>query len=336
VLLDRVTRLRVVDVEGIESDTLEIDIDDRDGRVRLPPTGERLHLLLGYIGVKIADMGRFVVDEIGVSGPPQVMTLSAKGTDMFSDLKAARHDSTHASNIDDLVRKIGARSGLATSVHSSIAKIPIPHVDQVGESDMALLTRLADQNGLTLKVDASSISLRPHAGKLLAEDGRNGFGDLSVAVAVIRGREVSRYEWRGTSRTKYGAVQASYYDRDSASRIPVTVGDPSAGPTLELRHDARDAEEAARLAAARSDQLARGTGKLTLTLPGRPDLRSGMGISVRGLREGIDGAWISERAEHTLTRSGYVTRIECVPPGGEDDNEAANRALETLEDEEEP
>lgn len=328
-LMDRLKSLRVVDVEGIESDTLELDIDDRDGRIELPATGEHLRLYLGYAGRNIATMGDFVVDEIGVSGPPRALTISAKGADMAGGIKAPRNDVTHGATVDDLVRKIGARNGLTTSVHPSVAAIRVPHLDQVGESDMALLTRVADQNDLTLKIDARSITLRPHAGKLLAEEGRGGLA-ASIQVARIRGNASTRYEWRGTSRTKYGAVRASYYDRDRAIRVPVTVGSTDSGPTLELRHDARDAEEAARLAAARSDQLARGTGKLTLTLPGRPDLRSGMGLSVVGLRPGIDGAWVVERAEHTLDRRGYVTRLECTPPGGADDVEAAGRALDDL------
>lgn len=309
-LMDRVTRLRVVDVEGIESDTLELDIDDRDADIELPGTGEKLHLFMGYAGGEIADMGRFVVDEIGVSGPPRTLTVSAKGADMLGGLKAPRVDTSHDARLGELVRKIAARHNLIADVHEDVENIPIGHVDQVGESDIAVLTRLADQNDLTLKIDGTHIRLRPHAGRLLAK------GNVAALGAVrVRGREASRYDWRSTSRTKYGAVRSSYYDIDRATRVPVTVGDPDAGPVLELRHDARDAEEAARLASARADQLARGTGKLTLTLPGRPGLRSGMALSAVDFRDGIDGAWVVERAEHTLGRNGYVTRVECVPPG---------------------
>ena len=308
-LLDRLVRLRVVDVEGIESDTLEIEIDDRDGRIQLPSTGERLHLLLGYTGIEIADMGRFVVDEIGVSGPPMALTVSAKGADMLGGLKTPKMDFFHDTVLGDLVRKIASQQDLKAEVHDDVNNIPVPHVDQMGESDLALLTRLASQNDLSLKIDAEKVAVRPHASKLIA------YGKGAVGSIHIRGREISRYQWESTSRTKYGAVKASYYDRDLAQRVPVTVGDPDAGPTLELRHDAHDAEEAARIASARVEQLARGTGSLKLTVPGRPGLRAGMVALVSGLRDGLNGTWVIERAEHTLDTKGYVTTASCVPPG---------------------
>lgn len=310
-VIDRSTRVRFVDVEGVDSDTLEVDLDDRDARIHLPREGERLSLMMGYAGLHVEHMGDFVVDEVGISGPPAIMTISAKGVDLLSGIKAPRTESHHEMTIGTLARRIGERQGLRTLVHSSIANVPVPHVDQVGESDMALLTRLAEQHDLTLKLDAVRLTLRPHASRLPA-------GDLDLPAAVtLRAKQLSRHEWRGKSRTRYSAVRAWYYDIQQAARVAVTVGDAAGGPVLDLRHDARDAADATRQAQARLHQLSRGTGSLSLTLPGDPRLRSGGRVRVDGLRDPIGGVdWVIERAEHTQDRRGYVTHLDAVPTGG--------------------
>lgn len=305
-VIDRTTRLNMVDHESVESNTLEIDLDDRDGRLILPDNGERLRLMLGYAGGPVETMGDFVVDEAGLSGPALRMTVSAKGVDLLKGLKAPRAEAWHALTLGELVDTICTRHGLEPRVHERIRPWPIPHIDQVGESDMALLTRFASEWDLTLRCEGDLLILRPHAARLDPTD------PLLPAPTHLHARQISRYQWRRKSRTSYGAVRAWYRDMGQASRISVLVGDAD-GPVLDLRHDARDRDEAVREADARLAQLQRGTASLTLTLPGDPRIRAGARLTIEGLRDPIpETAWVVERVPHRIAAGGYTTEVEAV------------------------
>ncbi len=306
-LIDRITSIRVTDAEGFESDTLEIELDDRAQQTQLPETGERLRVMMGYAGGNVQVIGDFVVDELGLSGPPLIMTISGKGTDMLGGIKAPRTQSRdeNAQSYGSLAQKIASEHGLTANIHPEAFGIQITHIDQLAESNMALLERLALMFDMTLKLSADTLTLRPHAARINADQ------------TELHATDLTSYQWRGKSRTKYSAVRAHYYDTDKAERIPVVLGDASAGPVLDLRHDARDEQEAARLAKTRLNQMARGTGSLTLDIPGNPSLRAGVHIHISGLSEPVGGAWCVDRVTHAIDASGYKTILECIPLDGD-------------------
>ena len=144
-LLDRTTRLTVVDAEGLASDTLEVELDDRGQYVQLPASGDRLRLLLGYLErPPVPTIGDFVVDEVRLSGPPLTISFSAKGADFVNTaIKAPRIDAGDDDTLDALARRIAQRQGLEPAIHPDAAHIPIGHIDQQDPSPLARIARLA-------------------------------------------------------------------------------------------------------------------------------------------------------------------------------------------------
>ncbi len=65
----RLLWLRVTDEAGIQSDTVELTIDDRDGLIELPRTGANMSVSLGYEETGLFPMGAYTVDERELSGP---------------------------------------------------------------------------------------------------------------------------------------------------------------------------------------------------------------------------------------------------------------------------
>jgi len=61
---DRLLSLRIEDSVGVESDALEVVLDDRGRVIELPPTGARLDVELGWVEQGLAPMGQFVVDTV--------------------------------------------------------------------------------------------------------------------------------------------------------------------------------------------------------------------------------------------------------------------------------
>lgn len=333
-LLDRTTRLTVVDAEGLASDTLEVELDDRGQRIQLPASGDRLRLLLGYLErPPVPTIGDFVVDEVRLSGPPLSISFSAKGADFVNTaIRAPLIGDGDDDTLDALARRIASRQGLQAEIHPDAARIPLGHIDQQTESDMALLTRIARARDWVLRLDAERLILRPHAGNL--PPARTA-GPMQPALHRIDARQITRYDYTTNARSRYGKVRAWHYDPDTGRRVPVEVGDgqhPDA-PVMEMRHDAKDERAALDLATARLRQLRRASSSLTLELPGDTRLLAGHHVLVTEVSDPVGGQWVIQRAEHTLDAEGLRTRIECVPPseGGRASQDLIDEILEEVQ-----
>jgi phage protein D len=329
-LMSRTTRLAVTDAEGLSSDTLEVELDDRGQSVQLPAIGERLRLMLGYLErAPIPVMGDYIVDELRLSGPPLRIALTAKGAAFAGSaaaIKAPRIDGADDRTLADMARRIAARHQLTPDLHPDAERIAIGHIDQQTESDMALLTRLARARDWVLRLSGNRLILRPHAANLApARQAAPGTPPLHR----IDARAITRYDYTTNARSSYSKVRAWHYDPDTGRRVPVEIGDGehTDAPVLDLRHDAKDEAAALDLAAARLRQLRRASASLALELPGDTRLLAGHHVLITGLSDPVGGQWVIERAEHTLDADGFRSRIECVPPG------ASGRAGRDLTDE---
>ena len=79
---NRLLSLDLTDEAGYQSDSLEIRLDDRDGKIKLPRRGVTLDVRLGFKEVGLAEMGLFTVDEVEVKGPPATLTVRARSADL--------------------------------------------------------------------------------------------------------------------------------------------------------------------------------------------------------------------------------------------------------------
>ena len=172
------------DEVGYQSDELAIRLDDRGGEIELPRRGVALELELGYEASGRVAMGRFVVDEVGVSAPPETITVRATAADMRTGAKQRKTRSWDQVTIGDLVATVARDHDLKPRVASELAGIVLPHVDQTDESDLNLLTRL----GQTYDAVA-----RPVAGRLVFV--RRGAGMSATQGAITAVRVTPRAGW---------------------------------------------------------------------------------------------------------------------------------------------
>lgn len=322
---DRLLEILVIDEAGIESDSLKLSLDDRRGEddsiAQLPSIGTKLAVSLGYLETSLINMGSYVVDEIEIRSPPRTLDVMAKAADMTGALRSPKTrswddmDDSEALTLGKIVRIIAAEHGYIPKVAPELAAISYDHIDQTEESDMNLLTRLAD------KVDAIA---KPVDGYLLLYDKSSVKSVSGKDVPIITLSEPQLIEWtyRYSARKPAGKVssdaghdapivtggiKAYYWDFAQAERQEVTVGK---APYESLRHvysTKADAERAAKSKKNTGDRL---QGELSFSLPGNPSLMAG-GILTLGLRSGIPNRWRMTRIEHRLNNAGYVSRVEC-------------------------
>jgi hypothetical protein len=299
----RLLSLSMTDEAGWQSDRFEFSIDDRGGTVAMPATGARLEVSLGYRETGLAPLGAFVVDEVVISAPPMTMTVRAKAADMRRTLKEARTRAWHETTFGAIVAAIAGENGYAARVSPDLADIPIPHLDQTAESDINLLTRLAEQYGATVKAANGALLVVPRG------LGKTASGRILPAIALTPA-ELMRWSVTLAERGKYAAVQAQYRDLASGRDVPVTVGEaPTGQPVYVLRTPYPDTAQAQAAARAKLEALERGKSSVDLTLIGRTDVMAETWITLQGFRPGADGTWWLTRVEHRLDRSGFST--EC-------------------------
>lgn len=318
---DRLLELAVIDVAGVESDEVKLTLDDRrreDGALaELPRIGTRLEVALGYAETALIGMGSYVVDEIEISSPPATLSVSAKAADMSGPMRSPKTRSWENLTLGDVVATIAREHRLLPATDPELASIPIVHIDQTAESDMAFLTRLASHYDAVAK-PANGHWVFTKRGQAKSATGK------SLPTVGLKAQDLIEWRYRHSARRPGGSgksyaeanappvaasgVKAYYWDFDTGERKAVTVGKP---PYSEVRHVHVSKEKA--LAAARSALSVgeRGQGALSLTLPGDPRLVAEARIEI-DLRPGIPTAWIVDRAEHHVHAQGYTTQLECI------------------------
>lgn len=302
---DRLLSLRITDEAGTQSDTVEVQLDDRDSNIEWPRLGAELEVFVGFQTNGVVRMGLYVVDEVEHSGPPATMTIRSKAADMRASIKAPKTRSWDKVTINDLVQTIAGEHGLMHAVAESLSNTVIEHLDQTNESDLHLLTRAAREHGAVAKPVAGRLVFVPRG------EARSVTGQ-SMSVIDIETSAIGRYRMMQAEREKYPSVKAYWHDSESAEKRSVTVGEGK--PAFSIRHTYANVQEATQAATAKLKALNRGTGRLSLTLVGNPDIQAEGKIKLSGIRDPINGEWLVSRVEHQLGGQGFVTRCDAQIP----------------------
>ncbi len=113
-------------------------------------------------------------------------------------------------------------------------------------------------------------------------------------------------------RGKYKSVRSYWHDTESAKKVSVMVGEGK--PVFSIRHTYVNSQEAIQAASAKLESLKRGTGTLSLTIVGNPDIQAEGKVMISGIRDPVDGEWLVQRVEHQFDRQGFITRCDAEIP----------------------
>lgn len=341
---ERLISLTMTDNRGFEADQLDIELDDADGQIALPPRGATLTLWLGWQDSALIKKGTFTVDEIEHRGAPDMLTIRGRSADFRGSLNSRREQSWHGTTLGVIVETIAARNKLEASVADTLKAIPVPHIDQTQESDAVFLSRLADLNGAAVSVKAGKLLL------LKAGSGMTASGRTIPLMTLERG-DGDRHQFAIADREAYTGVTAKWlHTKDpkpqkqkvKLKRKPKEqhlralqhpkATKATAKPKAKKEQEAREGEymvgesdnvlelttiyatkaQAMRAAQAKWDKLQRGVAEFSISLAfGRADLFPETPVVVRGFKRVIDEqAWIISRVVHNLNGNGYTTGLE--------------------------
>ena len=297
---DRLLSLSITDEAGIESDKIELRLDDRDQKFELPPTGAELEVAIGYQG-SLIKQGTYIIDETGIENPPQTLIIHGKAANMLRQLKMPKTRSFYEITIGDLVKVIASEHGLTPATASDKASFELVNLSQTNESDLNLLTRIAAEHDCIAKPANGTLIFAPHA------EAKTVSGQTLPTIA-LKASDLTSWQYRAADRGKYESVTAKYYDDEAAQAHKVTAG--SGDPALTLNKQFKDEASAWAAANAKLKALKRGKATIVFTLPGRADLMAEGAVALSGLRAGVDGTFTITRANHQIDNNGFTTRID--------------------------
>lgn len=302
---DRLVTLRTSDKPGMESDEFELRIDDRVQAVALPSRGASIEVFMGYSGQALARLGRYTVDEVVVSGPPDTIEIRGTASDMRGSGKTTRSGSWEDVPLQQIVRDIAGRNGWQPVCPVTTK---VPRVDQLNESDFNFITRLAKQYDCTAKVADGKLLTLPRQG------GQSASGKALGMVTITR-RDVSRYQFRLGDRSTHKAVQTKHQNKKNGKLQVVDLGNedsPTGLPPVHTdRHIYPNKSAAEQAAKARLAAFNRSTAGVRLEMPGRTDLFAERMINAQGFKVGLDGEYLVDSVEQVFTQFGWSTTVEC-------------------------
>lgn len=309
-LQGKLMSLTLTDNRGLEADQLDITLDDSKGDLDIPSKGVSLQLAIGWEGMALVEKGSFTVDEVSHIGAPDQITIRARSANLSAGLRTKRDKSWHKTTLGKIVETIAAREGLIPAISAALKTRAISHIDQTGESDLNLLTRLCKEHGAIASVKAGRL-LVFEAGKASTAS-----GEIILPVVITRA-DGDSHEYSSSDRDAYAGVKAQWVDARTGKRHDVYAGDEENAKLL--RHTYANEVDATLAAQAEMSRIQRATAAFNLTLAlGRPDLYPETPVIAVGFKPDIDaGAWIATKLVHAIGDSGYTMRLECEVLGAE-------------------
>lgn len=318
--LPRVASITITDAAGLQSDTCEIVLTDQIPflPIEIPPAGAEIQIALGYM-FAASIIGTYIADEVEVSGPPNAMRITGYAA-AFGASDGGKTPLTEAktrswasgTTIAAMVQTIAGETGFTAAVTPEAGQKILPHTDQINETDLNLLTRIAREYGLIFKPGGGALVMCV-AGESVSASGE------ALPVVVLGRKKITSWAMRIARREVSATVVAQYRDFGSAAPREVTVAG-SAGDVAGVEQVTRlrkiypDEATAKQAATAEAARGSRAVKTLSLRLPGRADLMAEGRLLLLGVRAGVDGEWLITSVTHTLNSGGWSCSVEAETP----------------------
>jgi len=292
---DRLLSLSLTDNAGIDSDTVALTLDDRTPHIKLPPIEASLKLWLNDVY-----MGYYHVSELETDDKAGTLAITATGAKMTGPIKAPRDDSHDEISLGTLAGTIARRHGHPLSISAALADTALGHIDQRGESDLALLTRLTRPLNAIAKLNDNQLIIVPK------DEAQSASGQTLPALAL--NAKATGVFIRGAikGRGRIGRVKAHWQTPEMPQKQAVTAGEK--GQTYALKETYTTEAEAEAAAKAKLAELQRSEVDMAITLPGNPNYKAERLLTLTNHRHA--GDYIIQSATHTISPGQvYTTAI---------------------------
>lgn len=252
----------------------------------------------------VLDCGVFELDSVKASGPPSTIAIKATSIAYSSSIRQTKKSRAwEKCKLSSIANEIASTNGMACMYESSYDPL-YERVEQITQSDIAFLQTLCENAGISLKATSKIIVLFDQA----------TYESKAAAKTITKGSSGGylKYELKtGQRDTQYASCHVSYTDPSTGKTIEYTYTPEDAeddGQVLEIREKVSSAEEAKNLANKRLRQKNKFEYTGSFTYPGDPTWVAGITVTLAGWGA-FDGKYIVEQATHSVSKSGYTTKI---------------------------
>lgn len=343
------------DKETNEADEISIMLKDPTGKwaSRWKPDGGEVvkaYISAGTVEKRGRELycGKFFVDSLRVSGAPRVFEMRAVSVPLNTPIrKKLKTKAWETSDLKSIATTIAGEAGVMLFFDSQ-ENPSYDRQDQSKESDLKFLSRLCEEDGLSIKVTDDRIVIFDQE----SYESKTPVKTLTLGVSNIlswdfESTQSETYKsctvsYRDPKKKKEGSAGGRLFDKygnknDSGSSdaesgdkqlydkfgnkveakktnpavMTWTEEDPDAdenGQEYALKKRATSLAEAKRLAKAKLRQLNLRRVTGSMTVVGDVSLVAGVVIAVKGFGS-FDGNFIIEQATHSVSSSGYTTAL---------------------------
>lgn len=298
----RFVSLSLSEARENEADELELTLHNHDRALAIPETGVTLNLALGWDAAADEDMGtaqpglvdkgQFKVDEVGESGPPDIVTIKARSADMTGLFRQLRTKSWKNTTLGTVLNEIAARHGHSVKVGGDLAGRAIDVIEQDGKSDMAFVRDLGRRYDAIATRKGGVLIFTPIGA------GTSASGEALDSITLTK-RDGWSWKFNQADRESYDGAEAQWQDSDAGRRKTVTTGGENRRKLKRVYASEAEAKQAAEAATTRA---ARKPYAFTYDLAiADPALQPDMKVTLQGWSERIDAIqWliVSVRTEH--------------------------------------
>ena len=287
-----------------ESDDVQLVIDDVAGLWQsswYPQQGDSLTLKMGYKGNMI-DCGLFEIDEIELSGQPDVMTVKAIAAAVMKAIRTKSSKNYEKQSLRQIAQFVADKHELTiVGDTSKLSKITVEQKTQDNESDLSFLCNLAKEYGFVFSVRGKQLIF------IDPEELEN-----KSTIATFRGSQLSTYSFKDkTSETFDGAVVSKRNVKENkvTNWKDVMHSVSAKVDTLIVGGNAENDSQAE--AKAKGALREKNKDKLTgsFAIDGNPLLVAGVNVDLQEFGA-FSGKWTVTGSRHKIeVGSGYVTDV---------------------------
>jgi len=221
----RLLGLRLSERREDDADEIDLTLQNTDGLLGIPRTGVRLSLALGWeagadVPLGLVDKGRFTIDEIELSGEPEVMSIRGRSADLTGALRKRETRSWRDTTLGAILTEIAGKHGRSPRIGEALAARAITVIEQEGKSDMAFVRDLGKRYDAVATWKDNFLLFLPIGASATA-------GGTALPRVIITRRDGWGWTWREGQRESYKGAEAQWYDDASGRRRTVKVDGPA-------------------------------------------------------------------------------------------------------------
>lgn len=301
-----------------DADEINLVLHNTDGLLQIPRAGVRLALALGWeagadVPLGLVDKGRFTIDELELSGPPDQLSIRGRSADLTGALRKRETKTWRSTTLGTVLGQIAARHNRFARIGGGLANAAIDVIEQEGKSDMAFVRDLGKRYDAVATWKDDFLLFLPIGTSATA-------GGAPLSGLVLTRQDGWGWTWREGQRESYKGAEAQWQDSAAGRRRTVKVNGPAtpqaAGEDGEGRSSPPEPKKLKRVYATEAEarQAAEAAASRAARVPyefsyelaiADPAIQPDMKVTLRGWNPTIDGTpWLVKSVETTFDGSG--------------------------------